>query len=183
MPIHLKADLIVELALMHKNGIITALPFSKYSNPIFAERKAKGKIRIFVDLTKIHSLIADDYTNNNQPVSTLSDRAQHMAGKYLLYKLDCSQAYQCLQMAVQRSVEMLAFSFASRTSAYKRLAQGLSRSASVVSSFMREYLDTVVKTDQILNMWTTLESQPTMVRILPGLFGQSSSELANQDCN
>ena len=28
MPIHLKEDLIVELALMHKNGIITVLPFS-----------------------------------------------------------------------------------------------------------------------------------------------------------
>ena len=29
MPIHLKNDLIVELALMHKYGIITALPFWK----------------------------------------------------------------------------------------------------------------------------------------------------------
>ena len=30
MPIHLKEDLIVELALMHKYGIITVLPFSKF---------------------------------------------------------------------------------------------------------------------------------------------------------
>ena len=51
-------------------------------------------------------------------------------------------------MADQRSVEMLAFNFASRTFAYKRLAQGLSRSVSVFSSFMREYLDPVVKADQ-----------------------------------
>ena len=51
-------------------------------------------------------------------------------------------------MAVQRSVEMLAFSFASRTFAYKRLAQALSRSVSACSSFMREYLDSVVKADQ-----------------------------------
>ena len=29
MPIHLKEDLFVELALMHKYGIITVLPFSK----------------------------------------------------------------------------------------------------------------------------------------------------------
>ena len=36
MPIHLKGDLIVELALMHKYGIITVLPFSKYASPIFA---------------------------------------------------------------------------------------------------------------------------------------------------
>ena len=32
-PIHLKEDLIVELALMHKYGIITLLPFSKYATP------------------------------------------------------------------------------------------------------------------------------------------------------
>ena len=101
-----------------------------------------------MDLRKINSLIADDYTNNNHPVSTLSDAAQHLAGKSLFCKLDCSQAYHCLQMADQRSVEMLAFNFASRTFAYKRLAQGLSRSVSAFSSFMREYLDPVVKADQ-----------------------------------
>ena len=39
MPIHLIEYLIVELALMHKYGIITVLPFSKYSSPIFAQSK------------------------------------------------------------------------------------------------------------------------------------------------
>ena len=48
MPIHLKEDLIVKLALMHKYGIITVLPFSKYANPIFAQRKPNGKIRLLV---------------------------------------------------------------------------------------------------------------------------------------
>ena len=148
MSIHLKEDLIVELALMHKYAIITVLPFSKYASPIFAQRKPNGKLRLLVDLGKINSLIADDYTNNNHPVSTLSDAAQHLAGKSLFCKLDCSQAYHCLQMADQRSVEMLAFNFASRTFAYKRLAQGLSRSVSAFSSFMREYLDPGVKADQ-----------------------------------
>ena len=81
MPIHLKEDLIVELALMHKYGIITVLPFSKYASPIFAQRKPNGKLRLLVDLRKINTLIADDYTNNNHPVSTLSDAAQHLAGK------------------------------------------------------------------------------------------------------
>ena len=51
-------------------------------------------------------------------------------------------------MADQRSIEMLAFNFASRTFAYRRLAQGLSRSLSAFSSFMREYLDKVIKADQ-----------------------------------
>ena len=148
MPIHLKENLIVELALIHKYGIITVLPFSKYASPIFAQRKPNGKLRLFVDLRKINTLIADDYTNNNHSVSSLSDAAQHLAGKSIFCKLDCSQAYHCLQMGDQWSVEMLAFNFASRNFAYKRLAQGLSRSVSAFSSFMREYLDPVIKAYQ-----------------------------------
>ena len=148
MPIHLTEDLIVELALMHKYGIIVVLPFSKNASPIFAQRKSIGKLGLVVDLRKMNTLIADDYTNNNHPVSTLSDAAQHLAKKSLFCKLDCSQAYHCLQMADQRSMEMLASIFASRTFAYRRLAQGLSRSASAFSSIMLEYLDAVVKADQ-----------------------------------
>ena len=120
---------------MHKYGIITVLLFSKYASPIFAQRKPNGKIRLLVNLRKINTLIADDYTNRNHPVSTLSDAAQHLAGKSLFWKLDCSQAYHCLQTADQRSVEMLAFNFASRTFAYRRLAQGLSRSVSPFFEF------------------------------------------------
>ena len=51
-------------------------------------------------------------------------------------------------MADQQSIELLAFNFASRTFAYRRLAQGLSRSLSAFSSFIREYLDPVIKADQ-----------------------------------
>ena len=43
---------------------------------------------------------------------------------------------------------MLAFNFASRTFPYRRLAQGLSRSMSAFSSFMREYLGKAIKADQ-----------------------------------
>ena len=43
---------------------------------------------------------------------------------------------------------MLAFNIASRTIAYRRLAQGLSRAVSAFSSFMREYLDKVIKAYQ-----------------------------------
>ena len=148
MPIHLKGDFIVELALMHKYGIITTLPFSKNASPIFLQRKPNGKLRLLVDLRKINTLIADDYTNNSHPVSTLSDAAQHLAGKSLYCKLDCSQAYHCLQMADKWSMEMLASNFASTTFAYRRLAQSLSRSVSAFSSCMLEYLDPVVKADQ-----------------------------------
>ena len=147
-PINLKHDILVELALLHKYGIVTTLPFSKNASPIFAQRKPNGKARHLVDLREINTLIADDYIKNSHPVSTLTDAAQHMTGKNLFCKLDCSQAYHCLQMADQQSIELLAFNFASRTFAYRRLAQGLSRSISAFSSFIREYLDPVIKADQ-----------------------------------
>ena len=188
MPIHLKEDLIVELALMHKYGIVTVLPFSKYASPIFAQRKPNGK-RLLVDLRKINSLIADDYTNNNHPVSTLSDAAQHLAGKSLFCKLDCSQAYHCLQMADQRSVEMLAFNFA-RTFAYKRLTQGLSRSVSAFSSFMREYLDPVVKADQcaqhVDDIGIAANNATDLTRNIPAVFKcvrQAGLKLTIEKCH
>ena len=115
VPINLKEDLTVELAIMHSYDIITTLLFSKYVSPIFAQRKPYGKQRLLVDLRKINALISEDYINNNHPVSTLSDAAQHLAGKKIFCELDCSQAYHCLQMADKRSIEMLAFNFASRT--------------------------------------------------------------------
>ena len=60
MPIHLIENLIVELALMQKYGIITVLPFSKYASPVFAQRKPNGDLRLIVDIRKINTLIADD---------------------------------------------------------------------------------------------------------------------------
>ena len=96
MPIYLKEDLIVELALMQKYGITTVRPFPRYASPIFAQRKPNGKLRLLVDLRKKNNLIADEHTNIFHQVSTLSDAAQHLAGKSLFCKRDCSQAYHCL---------------------------------------------------------------------------------------
>ena len=70
--------------------------------------KLNGKLSLLIDLQK-NTLIADDYINTNHRVTTLTDAAQHMVGKNLFCKLDCSQAYHCLQMADQQSIELLAF--------------------------------------------------------------------------
>ena len=51
-------------------------------------------------------------------------------------------------MADQRPIEMLTFNIASRTFAYRRFAQGLSRALSAFSSFVRKYLDRVIKAEQ-----------------------------------
>ena len=144
----LEDDILVKLALLQKYGIITTLPFSKHVCPIFAQRKPNGKLRLLVDLRKTNTPTADDYSNKNRPVSTLTDTAQHMAGKNLFCELDCSQAYHYLQRPDYESIELLAFKFASRTLAYRRLAQQLSRSLSEVSSFIREHLDPVITADQ-----------------------------------
>ena len=100
MLIHGKEHLIVELALMHKYETITVLPFSKYASPIFAQRKLNGKLRLFVDLREINTLIADDYTNNIHPISTLSNATQHLAGTSIFIReyLDpVVNANQCAQ--------------------------------------------------------------------------------------
>ena len=78
----LKKDLIVKLALMHKDGIITVFLFPKYACTIFAQRKPNGKLRLLVDRRKINTVIADLCTNIHL-VSTLSDTAQCLAGTSL----------------------------------------------------------------------------------------------------
>ena len=133
---------------MHKYWIITVLQFYEYASPIFAQRKPNGWLRFLVDLKKINSLIADDYTNNNHPVSTLSDAAQQLAGKYLFCKLDCSHADHCLQMADKLSVGLLTLNFASRTLPTKDLHRVSADLCLFFSSFMREHLHPVVEADQ-----------------------------------
>ena len=145
---NLKDDLLVKLALMQQYGIITTLPYSKYSYPIFAKRKPNGKLRILVDIRRINHLLTNDYNQHNHPVTTIADAAQHIAGKKYFCKLDCSQAYHCLQMADEQSIQLLAFNFGSRTFAYLRLAQGLNRSLSAFNSKIREYLGALEKADK-----------------------------------
>ena len=189
MPIHLKGEIIVELALMHKYGIITFSPFSKYASPVFAQRKPNGKLHLVVDLRKINTLIAADYTSNIHPVNNLSDAARLLAGKSLLCKLDCSQAYHCLQMADQRSVVKLAFKFAGRNFAYKRFAQGLRRFLSAFSSFIGEYLDPVVKADQcaqyVVNIGIAANNATDLARNIQAVFKcirQSGLKMTIEKC-
>ena len=92
MPIHLKEDLVCELALMHKYGMFRVLKLYSYANPIFAQRKPNGKLRLSLELRKKNALIAGKYIITNHSVSTSSDTAQYLAGKPLFYKLDCFQA-------------------------------------------------------------------------------------------
>ena len=94
------------------------ITFSKIASSVLAQKKHNGKLCPLFNLRKLNTLKMDGYITNNHRVSTLNDAPQHMAGKKLFCQLDCSQAYHCLQMADQQSLELFAlfaFSFASRT--------------------------------------------------------------------
>ena len=140
-PIHLRDEILIELALLQYFNIITTLSHSKYSSPLFVHRKPSGRLRILVDLRRVNHLLRHDYANSNFPISNMADATSHFAGKSLFCKLDCSQAYHCVQMADDLSTQLLAFNFASRTFAYKSLAQGLNKSVTGFSSFIKHYLD------------------------------------------
>ena len=120
---------------MHYFGLITTLSQSKYSSPLFSHRKLSGILRMLIDLRRINHSLNIDYLNTSFPISNTTDASNHSAGK------NCSQAYHCLQKVDDISVQLLAFSFSSRTYAYKCLAQGLNKSVTGVSSFIRHYLD------------------------------------------
>ena len=95
--------------------IITTLSHSKYSKPIFVHRKSSGKLKILIDLRRVNHLLRHDYIISKFPISNMTDATNHVAGKPLFCKPDCSQAYHCVQMADDLSVQLLAFNFASRT--------------------------------------------------------------------
>ena len=105
---------------MHYYNLITTLPYSShYSSAVFAQCKESGKLKILIDLRRINHLLRNDYMNSNFQKSNMSDASNHFAGKTLISKFDYSQAYHCVQMGDEKSIQLLAFSFASRTYAYK----------------------------------------------------------------
>ena len=140
-PIHIRQELQVELALLENFGTITSLIHSKYSTPIFAHSKPNGKQRILVDSRELNHLFLHDYHNNNFPTSTRADTTADFAERSIFCKLDCSQAYHCVQMPDPLSIQLLAFNVASKTMAYQRLARGLNRSVTGLSTFVRNYLE------------------------------------------
>ena len=139
-PSHLRNEMIIELALLQNYGIITTLTISKYSSPIFAQRKASGKLRILHDLRRKIYPSRHDHVNHNFPISNMTDAVNQFAGKQFFTKLDCSQSYHCVQIADPLSVQLLAFNFASRIYAYQVLAQRLSKSVTGFSAFVRKCL-------------------------------------------
>ena len=140
-PIHLRDEILIEIALLQSFNIITKLSHSNYSSPIFVHRKSPGKLRIPIDLVKVIHLLRPEYLYSNFPISNTTDATNYFAGKCLFCKLICSQAYHCVQLADDLSVLLLALNFACGKIAYNCLAQGLNKSVTGLSSFFKHYLD------------------------------------------
>ena len=52
VPINLKEDLTVKMALRHRYGILTTIQFSKFASSNFAQRQPNGKLRVLVEPRK-----------------------------------------------------------------------------------------------------------------------------------
>ena len=181
MPIHLKKDLLVEVAPMHKYGIITVLPFSKYASPIFAQRKPNGKLRLLVDPRKINTLIADDYTNNNHPVSTFSDAAQHLEGSHYSVSLIAPKLITACRWRNNVRLKCLHSILLAEPLPTEDLHNVLADLCLLSHASCARTWTQLSKLTNGLNTWMTLELQLKMLCILPGTFGQSSSAFAKQD--
>ena len=87
-PTNLKDDLLVELALMQEYGIITTLPHSKYSSPIFAQRKPNCKLRQAIGRNSArthHGQQGREFTRGDQDVfdaSTSSTRRRKLQSNH-----------------------------------------------------------------------------------------------------
>ena len=72
-PIHLGDEILVELPLLQCSNILTTLSHFKWSSPIVVHRKSFGKLRILIDLRRLHHLVRHDYINSNFLISNLTD--------------------------------------------------------------------------------------------------------------
>ena len=138
-PINLKEDILVELAILQRYGIITTLPFSKYASPIFAQKKPNGKLGLLVDLRKINNLVLDDYINNNHPVSTLTEAAQHMTGKKTVLQIGSLASKPLSADGGPRVYRDVGIQFCQQNLCVSQIGTTcLSRALSDFSSFLRE---------------------------------------------
>ena len=183
MPIHLKEDLIVELVLMHKYGNITVLYFSKYA--IIAQYLHKGsptenyvslwisgKSTVWLRMTilKINVQLALCQTQHNIWQGNLCS-----ANLTALWPIIVCRWRTNGQLKGSHSI-LLAELLPTRDM-HKVLAD-------LCLLFQVSCVSTRTQSSKLtneLNTWTTLKSQPIMLRTSPGTFGQSSSSFVKQD--
>ena len=95
-------------------------------------------------MRQINLFIKFEYKN---PVTTIADALQCRAKKHFC-NLDCFEAYQCLQLVDEQSIQLRSFTFSDETFAYRRIAQDFKKTMVEYNSFVQEYADTLVKADR-----------------------------------
>ena len=118
----------------------------------------------------------------------MSDATNHFAGKSFLKKIDCSQAYHCVQMVDDQSIQLLAFNYSSRTYASKCLAQGLGKSVTGFSAFICNYLDPCLAAGSCTQFMDDMGCGVEKFELVPNLkificIGKSCLKLALAKCH
>ena len=157
------------------------LPFLKYASPILAQRKPNGKLRFLVDLRKINTLTADDYTNNNHPVNTLSDAAKQLQGSHYSVSLTAPKRITACRWRTNvrwKCVHSLLLAELLPTKDLHEVSADLCLLSQVSCASTWTQLSRLTN---VPNKWMTLELQPITLRILLGAFEQSSNAFGRQD--
>ena len=183
MLIHLKENLVVELALMHKYGIITVLPFSKNASPIFAQRKPNGKLRLLVDLRKNNTLIADVLLT--KITQSAFCQMQHNTWRKSLYSTSLiapklNTACRWGTNFRQRGLQPTLLAEILPTEDLRKVSADLCLLFQALCAITWTQMLRLIN---VLNTWMMLELQPEMLLILPGIIPLSSSAFAKQQRN
>ena len=139
MPIHLRDEMIFDLAHLQVYGIITTLTNSKNISPVFAQRKPSGKLRILHDLRKINHLLRLDYANLKFLIFNMTDAVNHFAEKNVhKIGLFASVSLRSNGLSVLGTIACIQFRI---QDIRKILAKSLSKSVTGFNAFVQKYLD------------------------------------------
>ena len=128
------------------------------------------RLELQVELALMHYYGLITTLSQSRYISPLFPQRKNSGRLRLLTKLDCSQAYKCVQMADDISVQLVAINFASRTYAYNCLAQGLNNSLTRFSSFIRHYLDQCLASGNCTQFTDDIGKAATnFVKLVPSL--------------
>ena len=184
MPIQLNEDLIVDLALMHKYGVTTLLPFSPSRQVPYFHRGSPTGNYVFLWISEKSAV----WLRMPIPVTTIQ-----------------LAPYQTQQNTWQESLFSASLTAPKLITAWRWWTSGrwksshsiwpadlwptkdlLKVSADLCLPFQVSSASTWTELSELTNKpnrCMTLELQSIMLRILPGTIGQSSSAFANQDWN
>ena len=166
---------------MRKYRISTVLHFSKYTRPIFAQRKPNGKLRLLMDLRKSTTLVADDYTNNITQLALCQMQHNTWRGSHFSAILTASRLTTACKRRTNVRWKCLHSILPAETLPTKDLHKVSTDLCLLFQASCASTWTQLLRLTNVLNTWMIMELQPIMLQTLPGAFGQSSSAFARQD--